>query len=270
MILTKEFLQKHDACEEGIKFCERNKIFGFDLKNINEILGNHHYIDWLKEILRDCIKHDSNGNVLQQLLPSQKSMIFYEYDDRNNVTRKTTKRIDAKFVDQIVESIEYEYDENNNLIFKHFPVTDYWIRYLYRNNKIISEITSNGLWRLFEYDSNKNLTRRHSDQLFETLFAYDDNNNIIKKETISRGNQVEVIDYTYDSNNNLIYTNSSLDSWRKYEYDDHHNKIKIEDRYVTVRFSTQYYPNGQLKSYSAMGTYFGDEIILPYINEAHV
>ena len=49
-ILTKELLLKWDACEEGISFCERNKLFGFDLSRIDEIKGDYNkFIEWLKE-----------------------------------------------------------------------------------------------------------------------------------------------------------------------------------------------------------------------------
>ncbi len=41
MILTKQLLEQWGACEGGIDFCEKNKLFGFDLERIDEIKGDH-------------------------------------------------------------------------------------------------------------------------------------------------------------------------------------------------------------------------------------
>ena len=40
MRITKEFLEKHDACQEGIDFMVRNNIVGYDLDKIDEIEGD--------------------------------------------------------------------------------------------------------------------------------------------------------------------------------------------------------------------------------------
>jgi YD repeat-containing protein len=90
MILTRELLKKIGACEEGIKFCERNKLYGFDLNRLDEIEGDYcDFIDWLM-VPRRFI------NVLSGLEPNNMNII--EVKDCNG------------------DIIKYEYDANGNII----------------------------------------------------------------------------------------------------------------------------------------------------------
>lgn len=255
MILTKQVLQQHNACNDGIDFCERNQLFGFDLNKLHDITGNHYYFEWLKEIIRDTVKYDANGNVLQQL-QSPNKIVVHEYDDRNN--RISTKvKYNGSLKNNTPEFFQHtvcEYNSNNNLIFQYNPPIDinkYYIRIEYDdNNNKISMNMSDGSWWLYEYNSNNMLIRKHDNTLLEQVFEYDESNNLIRKDTSNRGKIVETIKYQYDSKNNLIKVDSSTDSWVTYEYDSHNNIIQTENEYRIIKYVSQYYPNGQLAFYA--------------------
>ncbi len=132
MILTKELLIKWDACKDGIQFCERNKLFGFDLSLIDEINGDYYgFINWLKTELLNKWEYDSNGN-----------KIYKENSD--GYWRK------------------WEYDSHGNKI-KSENSDGYWFKWEYNpNGNKIKEENSNGDWVKWEYDSHHNMIKEEN------------------------------------------------------------------------------------------------------------
>ena len=84
-ILSKELLHNWDACEEGIEFCERNKLFGFDLSRIDEVVGDYNnFINWLKNELKCKREYNSQGNKIKEET-SDGYWFKWEYDSHGNM-----------------------------------------------------------------------------------------------------------------------------------------------------------------------------------------
>ncbi len=237
MILTKELLTEWEACDEGIDFCERNKLFGFDLNRIDEIQGDYKdFINW--------ITHEAN--------------IIREYDSMNNCIKKTYTNLSCK---------QYTYDFNDKVIRIDCTPSGSWctFEYDYNGNKVKDE-SSNGHISKFQYDDYGNCIREeHNDGDYWWACKYDNNGKCIQEldyngsltkwEYDSHGNQIKEeksdggwTKWEYDSQGNLIKEENSDGSWWKYEYDSHSNQIKEEnsDGYIK-NIKTEYYTTGQLK-----------------------
>jgi YD repeat-containing protein len=203
MILTKELLTKVGACKQGINFCERNKLFGFDLEQFNQIQGDHlGFIDWCKYNIVDmAFEYDSMDRIVKRISYSHHNKgegFVYEYNDKNQL---------VKFDDIRGVSHTYEYDS--------------------RGNKIKRE-SSNGDWVSFEYDCNNNKIKE-IDNEGSSSYDYDKNNNLIYKQYRDnhkyRGHDYW-IKWQYDSNNNKVCEDDSDGYWKTWEYDKNGNNTK--------------------------------------------
>ena len=127
MKLTKKLLKQLHACSSGIEFCERNKLFGFPLDQLNEIQGDYDgFVEWLKD--RRNLEFDQNQNLVR-------------YKASSGWWTK------------------YEYDQNNNQILKEFS-HGFWVKYEYdQNQNLVRWENSDGCWKKYEYDQNQNLVR---------------------------------------------------------------------------------------------------------------
>lgn len=71
-----EWLKKHKACKEGLKFVKRNKLAGFPVDRLKEIDGDFSgFVDWVDDQLGI-----ERGNMTKEIYPDNK--IFkhdYEY-----------------------------------------------------------------------------------------------------------------------------------------------------------------------------------------------
>ncbi len=213
MILTKKLLIQWNACQDGIDFCERNNLFGFDLSKIDEINGDYRqFIGWLKTEYLIKREYDFNINCIK------------EYHDNFFITS--------------------EYDQNNNKIKEEYS-NGKWTKYEYdeHGNKIKEEY-SNGYWKKWTYDKHNNKLSSN-DYNTKLEWTYDHHGNKLSQ---SRNGILEFI-WTYDQNNNFISISNSNGLLQLYEYDKHKNIIKQTNPVTNETFltHTQYYNNGQLK-----------------------
>lgn len=231
MILTKELLKQYDACKQGITFCERNKLFGFDLERIAEVRGDYNgFVKWLiQDIISGTVVMDENNNIIS-MLHEDGYRINLEYDSHGNKIKRES--INPNTPD-IFYWLKYEYDKNGNRIKSENSDGIIW-QYEYddKNNKI-ADTASDGYWWRYEYNDNGNLTREENSDGYWIIYSYDANGNRIESENCYD----DVFYYKYDSNGNRIKEE------HKYGY--------IKDSYI------EYYPNGQLKQY--------DDLYIPLI-----
>ena len=106
-MITVKMLKKLNACQEGIKFFQNNKLEGFPISKLNEIKGDYKsYINWLKTKLSETRIYDKNDNLIHSKA-SNGLETYYKYDSNNNIIHYKNSN-----------GIEYwqKYDSNNNLI----------------------------------------------------------------------------------------------------------------------------------------------------------
>ncbi len=213
MILTKKLLIQWNACEEGIDFCQRNKLFGFDLSRIVEIKGDYNnFMYWLKKQLKITREYDSNGNVIKDIFEDG-DWYSYEYDIHGNCIKKNN------FKDHW---IEWEYDEHGNQI---------------------KQEDFNRNWTKWEYDSQHNKIKEEKSNGYWIKLQYDHNNNLISEQNLFG----EWYTYQYNQYGCMVKKESFDELYLLCEYDEHLNLIKVTNRYETKITETEYYPNGQLK-----------------------
>ena len=117
--LTLTFLNRYNACKEGITFVKNNNLLNFPFELLDQVKGDHNgYIKWLRSRI----------------------VTEYQYDERNNlVYYKTSNGIESW----------KEYDERNNLIhYKDSKGIEEWKSYDVNNN-VVHIKNSNG----YEYDN---------------------------------------------------------------------------------------------------------------------
>lgn len=283
MILTKELLHQCGACENGIDFCERNKLFGFDLDRIDDIQGDYEdYIAWIRStIINENWIYDQHGNLIKEKLDN--NVIFnytggietisifdergnkisdkapdgwwvnYEYDERNNRTMREYS--DGKIT-------KWFYNDNNNIIKTQWLPVDFEVINEYDvNNNLITVTDSRGYVITYEYDSNNNCTHELHSNGYWVKNKYDEIGRLIS--IINSTGISNTMDYDENGNKiyecrsryiNGFYTGICHDYW---EYDDHTNLIMYKTNRGQQMHTVEYYDNGQLKRY--------DDLYIPYI-----
>jgi YD repeat-containing protein len=261
MILTKELLHQNGACEEGIAFCERNKLFGFDLDRIDEIQGDYDsYIEWINTTIISprtktspipitdsftISEYDDRNNKISDTYAEGSWWIKYEYDEKNNKTRQE---------ESTGHIIVWEYDKRNNVIKSKWVHSNFEVLNTYDDNdNLIFVSDSSGYTIEYQYDSNNNCVyESHSNGHFVKQ-EYDLLGRLIKYEKFG-GNSSEI---EYDSRNNKIHechfragTNNTFEEY--WEYDEHSNLIKYKSSSIQepITYTVEYYDNGQLKRYN--------------------
>ena len=166
----------------------------------------------------------------------------YEYQDKKKI--ETNYSLNNKGKWKIEWKYEYNYDDNNNLISEIN-----WFTKLNSTKLVYSSKTE------YEYNSNNLVTK-------ETLtsatldgsewedrptaiktYEYDENNNLIKKQTV-RTFSNDTYEYKYDSNNNVIevtYIYSLSKSKGMYTYDSNNNVI-LEEWWDYNKSTSEYVP----------------------------
>ena len=146
-ILTKELLIKFGACEEGISFCESNKLFGFELSRIDEIKGDfNNFVLWLRYQNNIKRKYNSHKNLIYKET-SDGNWTNWEYDSNGNLIYEE---------DSNGNCIKWEYDFHGNKIYQENSNGNWW-KYQYDSNgNILYEEHYTGYWKKIEYDSNGN------------------------------------------------------------------------------------------------------------------
>ena len=82
--VTKEVLDKLNACKEGIKFFVKNDLEGFPVDRLQDIEGDYkNYVSWLLDKFDNCT-YDSKGNMLSYKNSNGFSQ-EYTYDDKGNL-----------------------------------------------------------------------------------------------------------------------------------------------------------------------------------------
>lgn len=112
MKLTKELLIKLNACQHGIDFCERNKLFGFELDNLSTLTGDYNnYVSWLlHRIKKGYVYNDSYNQKGIGEPPKLKGFITnYVYDEVGNIL--SCKDEHGKYIKEYI----YTYYPNGQL-----------------------------------------------------------------------------------------------------------------------------------------------------------
>jgi YD repeat-containing protein len=222
MILTKELLHQHGACEDGINFCERNKLFGFDLDRLDEVAGDYNgFVVWVTRIPKYIYVHVNSNNQIIQMEDTSGFWVNYEYDSNGNRIREKNSHH---------TTFSYEYDERGNKITINMAI---------------------GMWKddsdctKFEYDSNGNRTKEEKSYGSWVIYEYDSNNNKIRQED----NCGHIVTYEYDSKGNMILAHNSYMHVFESKYDECNNIIESSFNGTVTYHDVEYYDNGQLKRY---------------------
>jgi YD repeat-containing protein len=151
MILTKEYLQKYEACQEAIDFFERNYPEGLDLDRWTIHGDFKNWVSWLNNCLRTTLQYDDHGNVIKKIYPNG-DIYQWEYDDRENVIKK---------IDLDGNVSQYEYDDRGNKIKEIYPNGDVY-QWEYDRGNRINIIISNKKFYQLKYDVRGNKTKEIS------------------------------------------------------------------------------------------------------------
>jgi YD repeat-containing protein len=216
--LTVKWLNDNSACSSGIDFAIKHKLIGFPFSLLPQIKCKEHvnYIAWVSNNSTNALEYDERGNVTRRTTPFNSSETLV-YDDNNNVIRIVSHNA----------TIQYWYDNNNNLIRE---ITRYGIEILRtydkNNNEIAYTMIGNGNRKVTDcrkkYDKNNNMVEIEYSDGFKNTYQYDINNNLIVK---TRFDDIPEY-YTYDHNNNLLahtLDNEKLLEFFEYIYDDRGN-----------------------------------------------
>jgi uncharacterized protein RhaS with RHS repeats len=247
MILTKKLLEQNNACPEGINFCERNKLFGFDLDRMSEVMGDYKdFVRWINVAIRDWdIEHDANGNMISKLCKDINQLINFTYNDAGQKLSVVNNGV-------IIE--ENVYNEQGQLRSSTYKDSGYFLYSYDEHGKLIAKEMYNGVKThhiIYKYDEHDNLVVTN-DNGDETIFEYDEKSNITKM-TVSHlysSREPSWIKYEHDDRGNIIKTTDLIGHVNEWEYDVHTNIIWDLDCYGTLtNHNIEYYDNGQLKRY---------------------
>ena len=178
-------------------------------------------------------QYDNKGNLLKVVNALNKEAT-YTYDNAGNILTKTDPKGNV---------ITYEYDKRSNEIKKIDQLGNEETKTYSKNGNLISYTTNNGDVFTYEYDVYGRLTKESVNDK-QTIYAYDDNDNILQSGTNTK---------TFDSLNRIL-TDNQNGHVVSYEYLDSQNKIKITDEKGNVK-QEEYDNVGRLKKVIA-----GEEI----------
>ena len=178
-------------------------------------------------------QYDNKGNLLKVVNALNKATT-YTYDNAGNILTQTDPKGNV---------ITYEYDKRSNEIKKIDQLGNEETKTYSKNGNLISYTTNNGDVFTYEYDVYGRLTKESVNDK-QTIYAYDDNDNILQSGTNTK---------TFDSLNRIL-TDNQNGHVVSYEYLDSQNKIKITDEKGNVK-QEEYDNVGRLKKVIA-----GEEI----------
>ena len=163
--ITKNILEKLDACRNGINWWIRNGLDGFPVDRLGDIVGEHNgYIKWLNEKLYlKKYEFDQQGNIVR-MEDSYGSWEEFQYDERGNMTRMEdsnggwiTFECDGHGNKTRVEDFDgfwmtFQYDEHGNV--KSYIDENYGEECFYdeHGNKVRMESSHRSYWKTWEYD----------------------------------------------------------------------------------------------------------------------
>ncbi|MCD8361529.1 MAG: sigma-70 family RNA polymerase sigma factor [Lachnospiraceae bacterium] len=164
--------------------------------------------------------YDANGNLLSEIEYDSAGQTNYsytwEYDaDGNQITEVYMMYYSGDFL--LSDTAEYSYDENGNRI----------AEYNTQKDSSYSETSSHCT---YEYDSYGNIIKQNyygetRSSTVEYLYTYDENGNILSKETVD-GEETSTRSYTYDENGLLLSETEELYGETElitYTYDENGN-----------------------------------------------
>ncbi|MDX9702393.1 MAG: RHS repeat-associated core domain-containing protein [Candidatus Auribacterota bacterium] len=186
---------------------------------------------------------DEWGNRIQTTNPEMESTRI-QYNNAN---------MPIKVTDPMGYSQEIFYDKNNNKIAEIDPNGN-MTTYLYdysdsligvmdpQGNTVVTDhdifgnklclINQKGYAREFEYDGKNRLIKeidRLENDVFETVYTYDDNGNILKIEKFANGITISKKEYNYNHRNQVIlekkYRDNAYFYQKRYNYDKIGNKV---------------------------------------------
>lgn len=210
--ITREFLEKHDACIKSIIFLERAGLSGIPLSMISEIEGDYlEYIRWLLDR-----EFDDKGNLLYE------DGGHYEYDDEGKLIKMYADYViplaEEEFVytgSTMTPTAEFIYDDRGLLQYiEHTSWDCSKMRTVFEYNeagKLIRESDPTGVDEYTEYDSGgrvSKFSRTFSNSTYTYTYEYMDDGSYITHLTDPDGGSYN--EWTiYDRSGNVIYNWSS-------------------------------------------------------------
>jgi hypothetical protein len=221
------FLEKLNACHDGIELVKNNNLEGYPLDKLDLIEGDYNeFVEWLIEHTED-VKFDQYGNDIAD------DAVYTYHEDGSFKTAHYPKH------DHTVE-----FDKAGNET-KYTCQGDVVSRNIYDQygNKTISEKGGRQLLISYTYDDRGNILTRHSDRLTWTK-TYDLNNNVL-----TFVDEYGHTSYGYDKNNNMIsYERIPVDrndskGWHIMKYNDHNQVISFTNVVSGTKWTKSYDKN---------------------------
>jgi len=221
--ITKQWLIKQDACEEGMKWWIRNGLEGFPSNRLKDIKGDYKsYISWLVQNIRGHT-FDDNDNLIKISMEGFDGIFEkkYTYNEDNMLIHTKTSRNYTE---------DYVYNEKGWLIL-FTDSNDFKVKYTHdeRGNVVYSTDTA-GRSIKYTYDENNNKTSAKTSQGTQEVFSYDENNRLVKYEFVN-GLAAYKEHRTYDERGNLTSIKITDGTFVEQEFDENNNAIMVKTGY---------------------------------------
>jgi RHS repeat-associated protein len=199
--------------------------------------------------------YDNKGNLIRTTYPDSRSE-SYDYDSKGNLIRKTTRNgITINYQNdnrgQLTKTeypdgsfTAYTYDADGNVL--TLANRDGTILMVYNPGNQLTEIHyPDGNSFKYIYDTVGRLTQRIEKDGYTTIFAYDDNGNLIK---VSDGNANVIVKYSYDTAGRLVRKDVRNGAYTTYTYDSSGQISRLvnynKNGSILSRFDYQYDTSG--------------------------
>lgn len=187
---TVEWLKRHNATKDILKFFQRNKLESFPVDRLDDIEGGFEYfIGYIKFQLKYAIEYDEQGNLIK--VGKGGDVTEYTYNQTGKLTKEVRTQGDNVY--------QWEYDEHGN-----------------KTKMVLPDGIIHQWEHEYEYDTCGNLIRDHSGE-----YEYDEYGNLTKD--ITSGGLV-VYHFEYDNIGNKIKEiylgGHHADEWKYTHYDN--------------------------------------------------
>ncbi|MDF9836653.1 RHS repeat-associated protein, partial [Breznakia sp. PF5-3] len=202
-------------------------------------------------------KYDANNNMVQR------NNDTYKYDARDNVISAKNKAgtITYKYnaFDQIVsvkdtnqKEVQYTYNKDKKLSTITYANGDL-VKYAYNSYNLLKSVKKNDATvAAYEYNARGEVSKVTQGSVV-SIYGYDNNGNLIKKDTTKSGKAIHTTSKSYDANNNLVkeVINGKTNTYKYNQADEllESNKY-VDGKKVTTKYSYDLHGNKTVTSSS--------------------